>query len=77
MCGNLGLGHISRSKRARRCIWLLDVCEGGVSSELVQEKNYMKKELIFVDKIIPDEIKRKGLMLRTTFIFPSFWGVDG
>ena len=54
MCGNLGLGHISRSKRARRCIWLLDVCEGGVSSELVQEKNYMKKELIFVDKIIPD-----------------------
>ena len=71
MCGNLGLGHISRSKRARGCIWLLDVFEGGVSSELVQEKNHMKKELIFVDKIIPDEIKN------TTFIFPSFWGADG
>ena len=73
MCGNLGLGHISRSKRARRCIWLLDVCEGGVSSELVQEKNYMKKELIFVDKIIPDEIK-KGAGVANNFHFPFFLG---
>ena len=59
MCGNLGLGHISRSKRARRCIWLLDVCEGGVSSELVQELHEERADLCGQNHSWLDEEEKK------------------